>query len=450
MKFYILFDQGRAFLPIDGDPHDCPVEHDLKGLAERLRTGQRILSKLAVDDIVGLLDALASAWSGSRLPLIKTLNDLGLGFVPLWMRRNSLEKVLDLNLHGRRQCLDRFIKLFPDDKRLFRAQPRGVLAHWLAGNVPVVGLISLVQGVISKNANILKAAHDYAGLIPNMLASFGHVAYTNPRGETLSLKTLFESIAVVYIDRADNEASRTLSSIADVRVAWGGREAIETIMNLPRRFGTEDIIFGPKVSLVVIGQERLADESKAETLALDVAYDVNAFDQRGCNSPHTVFVERGAAVSPSQFARLLGKALSQITAGRPLREVSPAEAMTVLGLRAEYDMRGEAYYSRGMGWSVMYSDEDAGLAAPCYLRTVFVRPVADVFDVVPHCSLNTQTVGLAVDGERRTSLADALTAHGVERCPNTGGMSFYESPWDGMFPIARMVRWVTTYDGAPN
>ncbi len=450
MKAHVLFDQGKAFLPIDGDPHDCPVESDLERLAERVRMGQQVLSKLPVDDIIGLLDALAMAWSRSQLPLIKTLNDLGMGFVPLWMRRNSLEGLLDLNLHGRRECLERFVGLFPGDKRLFRAQPRGILVHWLAGNVPVVGLISLVQGLVSKNGNILKTSHDHAGLIPNLLASFAEVTYTNPRGETLSVKTLFQSVAVIYIDRADNEAARALSSIADVRVAWGGREAVETIMNLPRRFGTEDITFGPKVSFVVIGQERLADEHAAETLALDVARDVNAFDQRGCNSPHTVFIERGGVVTPSQFARLLGGALSQITAGRPLREVNPAEVMTILGLRAEYDMRGEAHYSRGMGWSVMYGDEDAGLAAPCYLRTVFARPVTDVFEVVPYCSLNTQTVGLALDGERRISLADALTARGVERCPNAGGMSFYESPWDGMFPIARMIRWVTTYDRTPN
>jgi hypothetical protein len=141
----------------------------------------------------------------------------------------------------------------------------------------------------------------------------------------------------------------------------------------------------------------------------------------------------------------LGEAFSRAADQHPLQEVGPAETMTVLGIRAEYDMRGEAYYSKGMGWSVLYGDNDTGLADPCYLRTVFVRPVEDVFDVVPFCSLNTQTVGLGVDGERRLKLADAFTARGVERCPNVGGMSLYESPWDGMFPIERMIRWVTTY-----
>ena len=53
-----------------------------------------------------------------------------------------------------------------------------------------------------------------------------------------------------------------LSALADVRVAWGGREAVEAIMNLPRRFGTEDIVFGPKTSFVVVGAEKLSGEAE--------------------------------------------------------------------------------------------------------------------------------------------------------------------------------------------
>jgi hypothetical protein len=67
-----------------------------------------------------------------------------------------------------------------------------------------------------------------------------------------------------------------------------------------------------------------------------------------------------------------------------------------------------------------------------------------VFAVVPFCSSNTQTAGLAVN-QRRQALADALTARGVERCPDVGTMRIYETPWDGLFPMERLVRWVSTY-----
>ncbi len=126
----------------------------------------------------------------------------------------------------------------------------------------------------------------------------------------------------------------------------------------------------------------------------------------------------------------------------PLAEVDPAAAMNVLAVRTEYAMRGDAHHSRDIQWAVVFADDDKGLAEPCYLRTVFVRAVDDVFDVVDHCTPQTQTVGLAVDG-RAESLADALTARGVERCPAVGAMRIYDAPWDGLFAMDRMVRWVS-------
>jgi hypothetical protein len=212
-------------------------------------------------------------------------------------------------------------------------------------------------------------------------------------------------------------------------------------MNLPRRFGTEDIVFGPKTSFAVVGTEMLTDESTARRTAALVARDTVALGQRGCNSPHTIFVERGGEIMPDSFAALLGDELKRAARQAP-PDITPQEAFQILGWRAEYDMRGQAWYGDGVRWSVLYSDEDRGLATPCYGRTLFVRPVDDVFDVSFLCSVNTQTAGLAV-GQRKQRLADELTAHGVERCPEVGRMSVYEAPWDGMYPMDRMVRWVS-------
>jgi hypothetical protein len=225
-------------------------------------------------------------------------------------------------------------------------------------------------------------------------------------------------------------------------VAWGGREAVEAIVNLPRHHGTEDIVFGPKLSCAIVGAERLAEAETARRTAAAIAADACAFDQQGCNSPHTVFVERGGAIAPGEFARLLGAAMEAESRRAPLAEIDPAAAMNVLAVRTEYAMRGDAHHSRDIQWAVVYADEDHGLADPCYLRTVFVRAVNDVFDVAACCTPQTQTVGLAVDG-RKESLADALTVRGVERCPAVGAMRIYDAPWDGLFAMDRMVRWVS-------
>ena len=147
-------------------------------------------------------------------------------------------------------------------------------------------------------------------------------------------------------------------------------------------------------------------------------------------------------MTPAEFARRLAEAMDAESRRSPLAEVGPAEAMNVLAVRTEYAMRGQCHHSRDIQWAVVYSDDDQGLAEPCFLRTLFVRAVNDVFDVAAFCSSQTQTAGLAVDA-RRLALADALTASGVERCPAVGAMRIYDAPWDGLFAMDRLVRWVS-------
>ncbi len=439
MKLYVLFDGQGRHLEFEGDPQACPVENGTQRLVAELREGQKRLRSISVDDLIGICDAASQAWIRPDNDVARTVGGMGLGFLPLWLRRGNLEALVTQALRGDRTSADTFVSLNGNGKRL-RAQPRGLLVHWVAGNVPLLGMISVIQGLLTKNANLVKVSRQNAGVLPYFLEALSRVTYRRADGDEFPGTLLTNAVRAVYADRDDPAASE-LSAVADVRVAWGGREAVEAIMNLPRRFGTEDIVFGPKTSFVVIGAEALASEASARQVAAMVARDTVALGQRGCNSPHTIFVERGGDLTPAAFAAILGTELERVTRNA-VPDLGAKEAFQILGWRAEYDMRGEAWYSDGVRWSVFYSEEDRGLAQACYGRSLFVRPVDSIFDVVPLCSVNTQTAGLAL-GARRLALAEELTAHGVERCPEVGSMSLYDAPWDGMYPIDRMVRWVS-------
>jgi len=54
-----------------------------------------------------------------------------------------------------------------------------------------------------------------------------------------------------------------------------------------------------------------------------------------------------------------------------------------------------------------------------------------------------QTVGTALTGARKLAFASAASARGVERFPDLGRMTYFDSPWDGLFPMDRLVRWIT-------
>jgi hypothetical protein len=133
--------------------------------------------------------------------------------------------------------------------------------------------------------------------------------------------------------------------------------------------------------------------------------------------------------------------MEETTKRYPRHEVLTTDTINILRVRAEYDMRAEAYYPTSTDWTVLYSEDDTGLATPCFNRTVFVRPIDNVMDVEMLCSHITQSIGVALSSDRKREFAKRVMAKGVDRCPDVGTMTAYEAPWDGMFSMDRFVRW---------
>lgn len=88
-----------------------------------------------------------------------------------------------------------------------------------------------------------------------------------------------------------------MSGSAQVRIAWGGKEAVETVAKYPSMIDCETVVFGPKLSYAVIAREELSSEHAAKKLARRVSVDVSVFDQSGCASPHNLYIEKGGIVT---------------------------------------------------------------------------------------------------------------------------------------------------------
>ena len=54
-----------------------------------------------------------------------------------------------------------------------------------------------------------------------------------------------------------------------------------------------------------------------------------------------------------------------------------------------------------------------------------------------------QTIGLCINEDEKKEFAKRATERGIERITDIGKMSYFDYPWDGMFPINRFVRWVS-------
>ncbi len=417
-----LFFQGRI----------CDEKtEDLDSIISDMRSRQEFLHGLRTDDIMGFFDELGKSWS--KNPEIRKV---GISHLADFLSRKNLTAMLDTAIRNR-LALDGFVKLNEEGK-FYHAQPRGLAVHWLAGNVPILGLFSVLESALTKNVSIVKASSKSYRELLVLLDSFRNVNTDNVRGEDMA-----KTIAVILVDRDDRESNERLSMAADVRIAWGGHEAVQAIMSLRKRFSTEDIIFGPKYSYAVIGKESLGESRK---IAQRLAVDVSVFDQYACSSPHTVFVERGGVISALDFAKELAEQLSLVSRTiLPKGEMEPGKVMDILNIKSRYEMMGEVFSSEKNEWLVVYSEEE-GLAEACFSRVVFVRPIDNAENVAMLNDRHKQTLGLSMEKERRLGFADRATVHGIDRCPRLGQMTFFESPWDGMFSMDRLVRWVTCYE----
>ncbi len=444
----LLFDGQANYTPRNFlapiDLKSLPQVEDLPALADRLKAARARLDDYTTDEIIALIGAAARRWAAPDSPL-GPLRQQGLQFLSSWCQAPSMRNTADRSLRGARGFLDGFRPEDGSNRRLLMAEPRGLVSHWLAGNVPLLGMLALAQSMVTRNANLLKAASTFSSVLPALLETFRGLEIASPSGRVLRGDDLLAATAVIYFPRDDQEAAAQLSQLADVRLAWGGREAIESVLALPRRYGSEDIIFGPKLSFMVIGRERLATPRLVKRTARGAATDSSVFDQYACASPHTIFVERGGAeCDPRGFAERLAEEMAKAAIRIPKAPIDSGTAAKVESARIRYELTGDVWRSSGTEWTVLYDELGVrGLAEPCYSRVITVRAIDDVLAAADFAHHGIQTVGLALDGPRRLEFARRAAAHGAERFPDLGRMTFFDSPWDGLFPMDRFVRWVS-------
>jgi len=220
---------------------------------------------------------------------------------------------------------------------------------------------------------------------------------------------------------------------------------VESITGLRKNIDTYDLIFGPKYSFAVVDKTFLDDGHSSKLISQKLAFDISSFDQNGCNSPHTLFVESNDESTVENFCEKLGKSLSEVLRILPKENLQAGITTKILEVRAKYAFSGRVISSDGTDWTVLYTESEKGIANPCYGRTIFVRRVDNIDDVLEYVSKDHQTVGLAVHQSLKNKFSEELTKRGILRCPDLGSMSLYEVPWDGIFPMERMIKWVYLY-----
>jgi hypothetical protein len=259
----------------------------------------------------------------------------------------------------------------------------------------------------------------------------------SPAGRHLALRTL-----VVLFDRELADAHLALSAVADVRIAWGGREAVESIRALPARWECDDIVLGPRVSLAVV-DPLLATDPVLTRLATDVVF----FDQLACSSPQRLFV-KGRAHEPvfEDFVARFATAFERQSGAIARHPLDWSETYRIELDRSRVLVDGGTLRrDTQTQWTLAVVDRP-NPAVACANRFLQVIPYERLEEIYPHVPENVQTAITLLDREEAAAFTEAGARMGICRFPRPGEGNHFETPWDGIPMISRLARWVVRTD----
>ncbi|OIP28848.1 hypothetical protein AUK22_03725 [bacterium CG2_30_54_10] len=430
----------------------APKGDALASLLLEAKAAARRAAQAPPEGILNVLDAASRAWADpANLIRIKALDELPerIGFSPAmvekginavaWLcSRKSIERRLHGELGGK-QLRGCWVPRSGLNHEL-RVVPRGVVVHLAAGNVFVGAVDSLVSGIITGNANLLKMSR--VDLVFPVL-------FLESLRECDPLGLVWPNQAALHWKGGDREIEDRLLTDDFTVVFWGGKEALASVRS---RIGpnTRLIENGPRFSFAATEGDFLS-AAMGPAMVHGLANDLCIWDQQACSSPQVVYVVGGDRRVVFKLMDRLAPELDRLSKELPLGPLTFDEKVEIrrvreLALMAEVKGHGRIVCPERFDYSLIY-ESDPAFKVSCLNRTLFFKYVSSFEDLlreVQPVGKFLQTVGLEVSSDRREVWETGLLGLGVKRLTEWGGMSQGSdgAPHEGGFLLADLVEWV--------
>ncbi|MFD3551977.1 acyl-CoA reductase [Streptomyces goshikiensis] len=354
-----------------------------------------------------------------------------LGELAAFLGRGALTRKLRRELGGTApQRLNR-----PDAKEtVYEAwAPVGLVAHIAPGNAATVAPLSLVEGLLAGNVNVLKTSGADTLLAQHLLAE---LAALDPTG------ALAERVIVLRFPSSREDWLRLMCAPADAVAVWGGEAAVEGVAaHVPA--GCRLVEWGHKISFGYLTADAWADETALTGLAEDICL----FEQQACSSPQVVYLDTEDTAELHAFADRLAAAL----AARPApadEELDPAEYAELTTTEHLARLEEHLGFTRVLAapdgtWRVIADTRPALTASPLH-RTVWVKPLPrkNLIATLRPMRRYLQTAGIAGSRTDVAELAALVLAAGATRVTPLGAMTagYAGEPHDGVYALQRYSR----------
>ena len=260
---------------------------------------------------------------------------------------------------------------------------RDLVGFVMPGNLPGAGLHEVVIALVSGCSLMVKTAASE----PDFMHEFADAVERHS-------PTLARRIAVFDWSREQRELTAALRESCDRIVVFGDDDTILNLgasARLRRAGGSEGnerfAGFGNRVSGAIVAANSNEGGGRNEAPEAMLARDVTLFEQRGCLSPHHIFVEDGDGSRAFAFAAGIAGTIERLArALPPPGGLRLEDAAAVRRARESARWRGlggdsvQLWEGTGLGWTVIY-DRDAHFTVSPGFRTVCVSPFFELEDL---------------------------------------------------------------------
>lgn len=332
--------------------------------------------------------------------------------------------------------LEPFIpKRFDFKTNVFEAwAPLGALVHIVPGNAATVAPLSVLEGLMSGNINLLKNSSKNGNFPQLVLKALVDA------DETGHLKSF---VYAFQISSKEEALLGKLYQVANGIAAWGGEESVAAVKKMAAP-SVRIIDWGHKISFSYVAKSKKEDRDSLEA----IAYDICVIEQQACSSPQCLYLETDDQTELDKFASHFAEILEQVSNTFPQKNPSLQESAEISGI-AQVARTSEALgeskviESKDHIWRIIIDYKSSLRPSPLY-RTIWIKPLPseNIVSVLEPFRTYLQSAGLACERGELFDLATKLFQAGVTRVMPPGKMldGYAGQPHDGVYALQRYAR----------
>lgn len=299
---------------------------------------------------------------------------------------------------------------------------KGVAFHIAPSNVPVNFAYSLVSGLLTGNANVVRVPSKNFPQVTILTGAFNKVLENYP-----DLKPYV--LCVRYA--RDSEINDLFSSIADMRITWGGNNTIAELRKSPLPPRSGEITFADRYSLAVIDADSYLSIEDKDRVAEDFYNDTFFSDQNACTSPR-IIVWIGSRIDEAKnaFWKSERKLVEKKYTFQAIQGVNKLTKAYLIAVK-EPGVRVEEYQDNLIVRVKVPEITDYLMDYRDNSGYFYEYDCKDILDLVPLCN-DTRCQTIAYIGDNKTILPLIQSGvKGIDRVVPMGKTMDFDLIWDG-------------------